>query len=341
LFDLPYWSDLDVRHCIDVMHVEKNVCDSVIGMLLNIQGKMKDGFNTCQYLVEMSIRSQLHPRSDGKKIYLPPACHTLFRKEKISFYQCLCWVKVSQGYSSNIKSLVQLKDLKLVSLKSHDCHILMQQLLVKAIQELLPKKVRLAITQLWLFFFNAICSKVLDPVKLDELENEAVIILCQLEMYFPPTFFDIMVHLIIYLVREIKCCGPIYLRWMYPVKRYMKILKGYTKNLHCPEESIVERYIAEEAIEFYSEYIKEAKHVGFLESRHDERVRGKDSREIQVITLSVKELQQALLYVLNNSNEVLPYILCHEGLVKESNPEMSKNGVLKSITRLSYIGLKI
>ena len=25
-FDLPYWSDVDVRHCIDVMHVEKNVC---------------------------------------------------------------------------------------------------------------------------------------------------------------------------------------------------------------------------------------------------------------------------------------------------------------------------
>jgi len=30
LFDLPYWSDLNVRHCMDVMHVEKNVCDSVI-----------------------------------------------------------------------------------------------------------------------------------------------------------------------------------------------------------------------------------------------------------------------------------------------------------------------
>ena len=22
-FDLPYWCDLDVRHCLDVMHVEK------------------------------------------------------------------------------------------------------------------------------------------------------------------------------------------------------------------------------------------------------------------------------------------------------------------------------
>ena len=42
-FNLPYWRLLDVRHCIDVMHVEKNVCDSIIGTLLNIQGKTKDG----------------------------------------------------------------------------------------------------------------------------------------------------------------------------------------------------------------------------------------------------------------------------------------------------------
>ena len=51
------------------MHVEKNVCDSVIGRLLNIQGKTKDGLNTRQDLAEMGIRSLLHPRSDGKKIY--------------------------------------------------------------------------------------------------------------------------------------------------------------------------------------------------------------------------------------------------------------------------------
>ena len=34
--DLPYWCKLDVRHSLDVMHVEKNVCDSLIGTLLNI-----------------------------------------------------------------------------------------------------------------------------------------------------------------------------------------------------------------------------------------------------------------------------------------------------------------
>ena len=77
-------------------------------------------------------------------------------------------------------------------------------------------------------------------------------------MYFPLAFFDIMIHLIVHLVKEIKCCSPVYLRWMYPVERYMKILKGYTKNLHRLEAFIVERYIAEEAIEFCSEYIENA-----------------------------------------------------------------------------------
>ena len=327
-FDLPHWCDLDVRHCIDVMHVEKNVCDSVIGTLLNIQGKTKDGLNTRQDLADMGIRSQLHPRSDGKKIYLPPACHTLSKKEKISFCQCLRRVKVPQGYSSNIKSLVQLKELKLVGLKSHDCHVLMQQLLAVAIRDILPNKVRFTITRLC-FFFHAICSKVIDPVMFDELENEAAIILCQLEMYFPPAFFDIMIHLIVHLVREIKCCGPVYLWWMYPVERYMKILKGYTKNLYRPEASIVERYIAEEAIEFCSEYLEKAKAVGLPECRHDDRVGGKGSRGLQVITPSVEDLLQAHLYVLNNNNEVLPYIVKHEALVKQNNPKMSKNWALK------------
>ena len=44
-FDLPYWKDLLVRHNLDVMHIEKNVCDSLIGTFLNIPGKTKDEEN--------------------------------------------------------------------------------------------------------------------------------------------------------------------------------------------------------------------------------------------------------------------------------------------------------
>ncbi|XP_014631515.1 uncharacterized protein [Glycine max] len=190
-FDLPYWSDHHVRHCIDVMHVEKNVCDSLIGTLLNMKGKTKDGFKCRQDLVDMGIRQVLHPISKGTRTYLPPACYTMSTAEKRSFCECLRNMKVPQGYSSNIKSLVSMNELKLVGLKSHDCHVLMQQLFPVAIRGTLPEKVRVAINRLC-FIFNVICAKVIDPKQLDALEDEVAIVLCQMEMSFPPSFFDIM-----------------------------------------------------------------------------------------------------------------------------------------------------
>ncbi|XP_031108723.1 uncharacterized protein LOC116013215 [Ipomoea triloba] len=76
-FDLPYWNTLDVRHSIDVMHVDRNVCDSLVGTLLDIKGKTKDGLNARLDLVEMCIRPTLAPCRGDKKTYLPPAAHTL------------------------------------------------------------------------------------------------------------------------------------------------------------------------------------------------------------------------------------------------------------------------
>ena len=41
-FELPYWKDNLIRHNLDVMHIEKNVCDNVLFTLLDIKGKTKD-----------------------------------------------------------------------------------------------------------------------------------------------------------------------------------------------------------------------------------------------------------------------------------------------------------
>jgi len=54
-FDLPYQSKLEVRHYIDIMHVKENVCDSLIGTLLNIHNKTKDKMNARLDLIEMKI----------------------------------------------------------------------------------------------------------------------------------------------------------------------------------------------------------------------------------------------------------------------------------------------
>ncbi|RVW24553.1 hypothetical protein CK203_090862 [Vitis vinifera] len=159
------------------------------------------------------------------------------------------------------RNLVSMEDLKLYGLKSHDYHTLMQQLLPVALRSLLPKHVRHAIARLSLFF-NALCKKVVDVSTLDKLQNELVVTLCLLEKYFPPSFFDIMIHLTVHLVREVRLCGPVYFRWMYPFERFMKVLKGYVRNRNHPEGCIVECYIAEEAIEFCTEYLSNVDAIG-------------------------------------------------------------------------------
>ncbi|TYJ97142.1 CACTA en-spm transposon protein [Cucumis melo var. makuwa] len=52
-FELPYWSRLLLRHKLDVMHIEKNVCD-------NLVEKTKDTINARLDLQDLKIRKDLH-----------------------------------------------------------------------------------------------------------------------------------------------------------------------------------------------------------------------------------------------------------------------------------------
>ena len=103
----------------------------------------------------------------------------------------------------------------------------------------------------------------------------------------------------------------------------MKILKGYTKNLYRPEASIVERYIAEEAIEFCSKYIEKAKPNGLPESRHDDRVGGKGSRGLHVITPSVEDLLQVHSQICN-TNKFNSTVHVNESSDTNQNPTKTK-----------------
>ncbi|KAL4035640.1 hypothetical protein IC575_004343 [Cucumis melo] len=271
-FELPYWKNLHVRHCLNVMHIEKNVCMNIVGTLLDIPGKSKDGMNSRLDLVEMNIRPKLAPMVTGNRTYIPAACYTLSREEKYRFCKTLSEIKVPEGYSSNIRSFLSLDDLKLNGLKSHDCHVLMQQLLPIAIRSILPKNVRYTISRLC-FFFNAICAKSFSVSELDALQEDIVMTLCNLEKYFPPSLFIIMVHLVVHLVREVKLCGPVYLRWMYPFERYMKVLKSFVRNRNRPEGCIAKAQVCEEAVQFCSDFFSGLDPIGLgsLNSREDKQ----------------------------------------------------------------------
>ena len=89
------------------MHIEKNVCDSIIGTLLNIPGKTKDGVKCRLDLEKMGLRSELAPQVNEKRTYLPPACYTLSREEK------KCSAKLCMTLRSRMGTLLILEAMSL------------------------------------------------------------------------------------------------------------------------------------------------------------------------------------------------------------------------------------
>ena len=132
-FQFPYWKTFILRHNLDVMHIEKNICDNIVGTLLNINGKSKNNFNSCLNLLVMGIKDQLHPIQRRNKVILFAACYSLTSNKKNELCKFFKEVKGLGGYDFNISRCVQVNERKIFGLKSHDCHVLMQQLLPLAI----------------------------------------------------------------------------------------------------------------------------------------------------------------------------------------------------------------
>jgi hypothetical protein len=64
------------------MHIEKNICDSVLGTLMNIDGKTTDTYKSRLDLHEMGIRKELHLQGNCAKAKMPLAKYTLTRDQK-------------------------------------------------------------------------------------------------------------------------------------------------------------------------------------------------------------------------------------------------------------------
>ena len=158
-------------------------------------GKNKDTLEVRQELQRMEDRDALHPKKrDNGPHYLSPASYTLSKEEKESMFEYLSSVKVPSGYSSNIKGILNLQEKKLTNLKSHDCHVLMTELLPIVLRGILPENMRLTIVKLCAFL-NAISQKIIDPVNPTKLQNDVVQCLVGFELIFPPPFFNILTHL--------------------------------------------------------------------------------------------------------------------------------------------------
>src|SRR3954469_4614431 len=98
LWDLEYWKDLNLRHNLDdVMHIEKNICDIIIGTLLNIEGKTKDTLKSRIDLTHMGIRQDLQVQDEGKPRDMAPAVYVFDKVKRKEFCEVLSLVRFPHG----------------------------------------------------------------------------------------------------------------------------------------------------------------------------------------------------------------------------------------------------
>ena len=206
------------------MHIEKNICDNLLGTFMNIDGKSKDTVNSRLDLEDMGIRKELHlqPVDDGESFEMPEAWYTMTKDEKLAFCEFIRAVRFPDGYPAHLAKCIPPDGCKLQGLKSHDCHILLQRILPAGLRGMMKPEIYEAVAELG-NFFREICCKTLKLDVLDRLEKEIPIILCKLEQIFPPAFFTVMVHLCVHLPKEARLRGPVQYGWMYPIER--RVLK--------------------------------------------------------------------------------------------------------------------
>ena len=288
-----------IRHVLDPMHCEKNLCENIMKTIWGLKDTLKVRLD----LQEANIRPELHPKHVGNDtVALPVAPYVLSKVEKAKFIKTIRNLKTPSNYVGQLSKRITV-DGDLRGLKSHDYHIMMQHILPLCVRTLLPKDVRATITRISRVF-QRLCAKSVDPSTMETLMEETTVTMCMMEKVFPPSFFDVMTHLPIHLLEQLAICGPVHTRWMYPVERYLKTLKGYVRQRAQPEGSMARGYVMEEAFGFCTEYMQNCTMTTRRvwddkeePSMNDEVLQGKGRRRM----LSLELQQWIHEFVINNA----------------------------------------
>ena len=143
------------------------------------------------------------------------------------------------------------------------------------------------------------------------------------ELIFPPSFFNIMTHLLVHLVKEISSD-----QYLYITCSHSKGSWGYSRNvfvIELAEGSIASAYGTEEVIDFCVDFIDDLKPIGVPKSRYEGRLNGKDTlgKKSYVCTddFSFKKAHYA---VLQQSSLVDPYIEEYKKILLSEFPGKSE-----------------
>ncbi|CAM8940949.1 unnamed protein product [Rhodiola kirilowii] len=284
-YELPYWKSFSQPYSLDVMHIEKNVFDNIIGTILGIEGKTKDDIKARKGLEEKGVRRKLWFKPSGsnsRKEKVTKAPYTVTPNEKLQILQYIKDAKYPSGYTGSLQNKINLKYKKFNGLKTHDCHVILQRLLPIYIRPYGPRNVVDPLISLS-HWFRRISCREFKKEKVRHMKLEVVQILCQLERVFPPAFFTIMVHLMVHLPDQILFKGPVHYSWMYPMERQLGKYKKFVRNTRYPEGCVAEDYTAQECVMYCKLYMGEIEGKSHIDDKDEE-----DHFDISVVSNVIK-----------------------------------------------------
>jgi hypothetical protein len=301
------------------MHVERNVCNNIIRLLL----ELNDTTGTREDLIPLGSREDLWLKDETPaptkkdpsrmKAFKPAAPWVLDDEEKKIFIKRVKSLKLPSRFACNVAGYFgDKRGDELQPLKSHDYHILLEHVIPLALRGLLALAPRRAIYRLYRIFQH-IGSPVLDPKTFPNLLTDVCETLCLLGKEFPPTLFTISLHLTYHLVKEVILCGVIHTRWMFPIEQNLKVLKNLVKNLARPEGSISESYWLATNVRFLREFIPHRSQLRYdtIEDPIIDYTKGDvvilERRGSKEIKLTRENQQHIETYLLNNDVDLQPW----------------------------------
>jgi len=130
-----------LRHNLDVMHIEKNVFENIFNTVMDVKGMTKDNIKARLDVALFYNPKNMELVCDASQVAKPRASFVLEKNAQLLVYKWLKSLRFSDGHASNISRLVNTEECRLHRMKSHDCHVFMQTLILLAFRDLLPKAI--------------------------------------------------------------------------------------------------------------------------------------------------------------------------------------------------------
>jgi hypothetical protein len=127
----------------------------------------------------------------GRKLRRPTTLYCLKLTERKEVLRWLKTLKFPDHYAANIKQIVNISTGKLNGLKSHDYHIFIERLILVIFYGYFKADLLNMFAELS-YLCRQIYAKQVSKAMMQRLEKQIAVLVCKMEILFPPGWFNAM-----------------------------------------------------------------------------------------------------------------------------------------------------